>query len=184
MFDRIIDLVIDLRIFIIVTVVVTVMIGTFLLIYCRKFSFDGKNIKTIGFFYHMKVLDTLALAIAIAKVCLFISLFVTLGKVCNIHIAVYILLHLIYMIHRRDIKSLPADIFIGVTTCGVMSITGVLYNYLRDVMFDWRIQVEIILMMIIICGYALCDLYRCCGHIIMIPKVKGNKDERATKQRN
>ena len=85
------------------------------------------------------------------------------------------------MIHRRDIKSLPADIFIGVTTCGVMSITGVLYNYLRDVMFDWRIQVEIILMMIIICGYALCDMFRICARIIMIPKAKEDKDEQKTR---
>jgi hypothetical protein len=151
--------------------------GAFLLIFCQKFSFKGKNLKTIGFFYSMKVWDTIALAIGIAKICLFISFFITVGKVSNAHIGVYVMLHMVYMIHRRDLKGLPGDIFNGIATCGVMSIMGMLYNYLKDVMFDWRIQMVIILMMIITCGYALCDLLRTCARVVMIPKEKEDKDE-------
>lgn len=177
MLDQVINIVAELRIFLIVCAVVSIAMGGFLLIFCRKFSFDGKNLKTIGFFYRMKTWDTLALAVGIAKVCLFISFFITVGKVSSAHIGAYIFLHVTYIIHRRDIKGLFGDVFSGVATCGVMSIMGMLYNYLHDVMFDWRIQVVIFLMMIIICGYALCDMFRTCARIIMIPKAKEDKDE-------
>ena len=177
MLDKIVDSVGDLKMFIIVTAVATVFMGVFLLVYCRKFSFEGRNIKAVSFFYSMKMWDTIALAVSIAKVCLFISLIITGGNVENIHIAVYILLHVIYMVHKKNLKQLPADIFTGGATCGVMSIMGMLYNYLIDVVFDWRIKAVIILMMILICGYALCDVFRCCGRVIIIPKAKDSNDE-------
>ena len=177
MLNQVINIGAELRMFLIVCAVVSIAMGGFLLIFCRKFSFDGKNLKTIGFFYRMKTWDTIALAVGIAKVCLFISFFITVGKVSNAHIGTYIFLHVIYVIHRRDIKGLVGDVFSGVATCGVMAIMGMLYNYLHDVIFDWRIQVVIILMMIIICGYALCDMFRTCARIIMIPKVKEDKNE-------
>ena len=181
MLNQVINIVEELKMFLIVCVVVSVAMGGFLLIFCRKFSFDGKNLKTVGFFYRMKVWDTIVLAIGVAKVCLFISLFITLGKVSGAHIGAYICLHIVYIIHRRDIKGLMGDVFSGVATCGVMSIMGMLYNYIHDVIFDWRIQLVIILMMIIICGYALCDMFRTCARIIKIPKVKVDKDEQYTR---
>ena len=181
MLNQVINIVTELRIFLIVCAVVSIAMGGFLLIFCRKFSFDGKNLKTIGFFYRMGICDTLALAVGIAKVCLFISFFITVGKVSVSHIGAYVILHVVYIIHRRDVKGLMGDVFSGIATCGVISIMGMLYNYLHDVIFDWRIQVIIILMMIIICGYALCDMLRTCGRIIMIPKAKEDKDEQKTR---
>jgi hypothetical protein len=177
MLNQVINVVAELRTFLIVCAVVSLVMGGFLLIFCRKFSFDGKNLKTIGFFYQMQTWDILALAVGIAKVCLFISLFITVGKVSNAYIGVYIFLHVVYIVHRRDVKGLVGDLFGGVASCGVMSIMGMLYNYLHDVMFDWRIQVVIVLMMIIICGYALRDMFCTCARIIMIPREKEDKDE-------
>lgn len=177
MLDKIVDSVGDLKMFIIVTAVATVIMGVFLLVYCRKFSFEGKNIKTVSFFYSMKVWDTIALAVSAAKVCLFVALIITGGNVKTIHIIVYVVLHVIYMVHKKNIKQLPGDLFTGVATCGVMSIMGMLYNYLIDVVFDWRIKAVIVLMLILVCGYALCDVFRCCGRVIMIPKAKGNNNE-------
>ena len=177
MLNQVINIVTELRIFLIVCAVVSIAMGGFLLVFCRKFSFEGKNLKTIGFFYRMKTWDTLALAVGIAKVCLFISLFITLGKVSDACVVAYLFLHVVYIIHRRDIKGLFGDVFSGVATCGVMSIMGMLYGYIHDVIFDWRIQVVMILMMIIICGYAVCDVFRTCARIIMIPKAKEDKDE-------
>ena len=177
MLDKIVDSVVDLKMFIIVTAAATVIIGFFLLFYCRKFSFDGNNVKSVGFFYQLSRWDTLGLAVSLVKVCLFVSLIMMRGNVKNIHIAVYVMLHVLYMLHKRSLKSLPADLITGVATAGVMSIMGMLFNYLRDVIFDWRIQAVIILMMILICGYALCDMFRCCNRVIMITKAKGNSDE-------
>lgn len=184
MFERVVDLVINLRMFIVVTAVITLVIGSALLICCRKFSFEGKNLKAFSFFYQMNLWNTCAVAVGIAKVSLFISFFITGGKVHTIHILTYVLLHLLYIVHKFEIKSLPSDIFTGIATCGVMSIMGVLYNYLRDVIFDWRIQVIIILMTIIVCGYALCDLYRSCGCVIRISRIEENADERDKEEKN
>lgn len=177
MLNQVINIVAELKLFLIVCTVVIILLGAFFLLFCRKFSFDGINRKAIGFFYRMSVWNSIALAVSLAKVCLFIALFISVGDVKNSHIGVYFLLHLVYMIHRRDIKGLPGDIFNGVATCGVMSIMGMLYNYLKNVMFDWKIQVVIILMLIITCGYAVCDLGRTCSRVVTIPKAKEEKNE-------
>lgn len=177
MLNQILEIVAELKVFIIVSIAVIIVIGAFLLIFCRKFAFDGKNIKVIGFFYDMKAWDSMSLAVGIAKVCLCISFFITGGNVERSHIGIYLLLHLLYMIHRSDVRGLPNDIFNGIATCVVMGIMGMLCDYLRDVMFDWRIKAVIILMMIIICGYALCDLFCSCAKIIMIPKAEEKEDE-------
>lgn len=184
MLERVVDLVINMRVFIIVSSVITLIIGAGLLVSCRRFSFERRNLKTFGFFYQMKLWDTCAIAVGIAKVSLFISFFITGGKVHTVHIVTYGILHLIYIIHKLEIKSLPSDIFMGVATCGVMSIMGVLYNYLREVIFDWRIQVIIILMSIIVCGYALCDLYRSCGRVVRISRIEEDTDERNKEEEN
>lgn len=176
MFNQILEIIAELKVFIIVSIAMSILMGAFLLIFCRKFAFDGKNLKVIGFFYDMKAWDSMALAVGIAKVCLCISFFITSGKVSHAHMGVYIMLHLLYMIHRSEVKGLPNDIFNGIATCVVMGIMGMLYDYLRDVMFDWRIKAVTILMMIIICGYALCDLFCSCGKIIMIPKAEEKED--------
>ena len=49
MLNQVINVVAELRTFLIVCAVVSLVMGGFLLIFCRKFSFDGKNLKTIGF---------------------------------------------------------------------------------------------------------------------------------------
>lgn len=184
MLERVVDLVINMRVFIIVASVIMLIIGGGLLICCRRFSFEKKSLKTFAFFYQMKLWDTCAIAVGIAKVSLFISFFITGGKVHTVHIVTYVLLHIIYIVHKLEIKSLPSDIFMGIATCGVMSIMGVLYNYLREVIFDWRIQVVIMLMTIIVCGYALCDLYRSCGRVVRISRIEGNTDERNKEEKN
>jgi hypothetical protein len=177
MLDQVINTIIELRMFIVVSAVATIVMGVALLIICRTFSFDGKNIKIVCFFYRMKMRDTLVLATGLAKICLCISFFFSGGKVTNGHIAIYVILHLIYMIHGASVNKLPGDIFNGIATCTVMVIMGMLYNYLRDVMYDQRIQAVVMLMMIVVSGYAICDLLNSCASIIRIPKVKEKKNE-------
>ena len=85
MLDSVLEAIMQLRTFILVSGIGIVLIGVYLLFRCRKFDWNRKNLKLIGFFYNLSVWDTVGISCCFMKVFLIISILITTGKVEIIH---------------------------------------------------------------------------------------------------
>lgn len=156
----------NLRVFIIVSVAMLLVIGVFLLICCHKFTWEGKKQKWIGFFYHLKWSDTIGLAVSLIKFSLFLSILFTAGNAKLIHIAAYVILHVLYIIFRRNLKGLPLDFVMGAVSCGLLGVMNMLQSYLTDVVFNAKIQIVLVLLSILLVVYGLIDVFLFCRSIL------------------
>ena len=148
------------------------------LILCNKFSWNSWRRKIIGFFYRMGTWDALGLSCCFIKVFLVISFFVSMGRVELIHIFIFVLLKLCYLINKRTAKGLVMDIGLTIISVIVMIIMGLLYNYLNDIIFDVKISAIMWLLGVLLCLYSVYDLFSCCNYII---RKRDLKNERSKK---
>lgn len=166
MLDSILEAFVELKSFILVSGIGIVLVGIFLLIFCRKFSWTGKNLKAIGFFYNLSVWDTIGLACCFIKVFLIISLLVDAGKVDLIHMVIFVILELCYIIHRRSFRGVLLDFILCSVSIIVMNIMNMLYHYLNEIIYDTKIAVVVWLLGILLCLYSLYDLMHCVKTVV------------------
>ena len=166
MLDSVLDAFMQLRTFILVSGIGIVLVGVYFLLRCSKFDWNKRNIKEIGFFYNLSVWDTGGVACCFVKVFLVFSLLISMGKVDLIHMIIFGVLEICYIVHRRSIKGILLDFVLCTVTIIVMNIMNMLYNYLNDIVFDIRIASVIVLLGILLCLYSIYDLLNCVKRIV------------------
>ena len=166
MLDSILEALMQLKTFILVSAIGIVIVGIFLLIYCRKFSFTGKNLKTMGFFYNLSVWDTVGLACCYMKTFLIFSILLTSGRVDFIHIIIFCVLDICYIVHRRSFKGVLLDVVLSVVSIVVLNIMNMLYHYLNEILYDVKIVVVVWLLGILLCLYSIYDLMHCVKTVV------------------
>lgn len=171
--------IIELKTFIIVAAIGTILCGGYLLLKCRKFQWEGKSRKWIGFFYELKMADSVPLAITMLKFFLLFSILITGGHVELVHIILYLMLEILFLGWRRTTKGLLADIVMGVVTIGVLIVMQLLYHYLHEIIMDGKILTVVILLGILVNINAVADIFRCSSYIML---KKGNGTHGKTKE--
>lgn len=166
MLDSVLEALMQLKTFILVSGIGIVLVGVFLLIFCRKFSWTGKNLKTIGFFYNLSVWDTVGISCCFMKVFLIFSILITTGKAELIHIIIFGILELCYIIHRRSFKGVLLDIVLCIVSVIVMNIMNMLHHYLNEILYDVKIAVVVWLLGILLCLYSIYDLIHCAKTVV------------------
>lgn len=166
MLDSVLEAIMQLKTFILVSGIGIVLIGAYLLIKCRKFSWDSKNLRLIGFFYNLSVWDTIGISCCLAKIFLIFSILITTGLVETIHIIVFIVLELCYIVHRRSIKGVMLDVVLSVVSIIVLNIMNMLHHYLNEIVYDIKIVIVVYLLGILLCLYGIYDWAHCAQTVI------------------
>ena len=166
MLDSVLDAFMQLKTFILVSGIGIVLTGLFFLFRCRNFDWIKKNLKEIGFFYNLSVWDTVGVSCCFVKVFLIESILITLGKEDVIHMVIFGILEICYVIHRRNIKGVMLDFVLCVVSKIVMNIMNMLHHYLYEIVFDMRITIVIVLLGILLCLYSMYDLLHCVKTIV------------------
>lgn len=175
MLDSILEAVMQLRTFILVSGIGIVVVGLFFLLRCRTFDWNKRNLKEIGFFYNLSVWDTVGVACCFVKVFLIFSILITMGKVDIIHMIIFGILEICYIVHRRSIQGVLLDVVLCTVSVIVMNIMNMLHHYLKDIVFDIRIAIVIVLLGILLCLYSVYDLLHCVK--VIVDSRKGSEVE-------
>lgn len=175
MLDSILEAVMQLRTFILVSGIGIVVVGLFFLLRCRTFNWNKRNLKEIGFFYNLSVWDTVGVACCFVKVFLIFSILITMGKVDIIHMIIFGILEICYIVHRRSIQGVLLDVVLCTVSVIVMNIMNMLHHYLKDIVFDIRIAIVIVLLGILLCLYSVYDLLHCVK--VIVDSRKGSEVE-------
>jgi len=163
---QVITQIVLLKNMIIVTGVGTVLLLITLLFLCRRFSWEKRNLRLIGFFYEARMYDSVLLAICLVRFYLVISILITKGTIYPVHIFFYGALVLLYNIIRHNLKEMFVSVFNGVLIMGILYVAGFLISYLENVLFDVRILIALIFLAIFLVLYALYDMAGCILNII------------------
>ena len=166
MLDSVLDAFMQLKTFILVSGIGIVLTGIYFLLRCRTFDWNKRNLKEIGFFYNLSVCDTVGVSCCFVKMFLIVSILITLGKVDVIHMIIFGILELCYIIHRRSVKGVMLDFVLCVVSIIVMNIMNMLHHYLYEIVFDMRITIVIVLLGILLCLYSMYDLLHCVKTIV------------------
>ena len=166
MLDSVLEAVMQLKTFILVSGIGIVLIGVYLLICCSKFDWNRKNLKLIGFFYNLSVWDTVGISCCFMKIFLIISILITTGKVEMIHMIIFGVLEVCYIIHRRSVKGLMLDLVLCIVSVIVMNIMNMLHHYLNEIVFDVKIAIVVWLLGILLCLYGIYDLMHCAKTVL------------------
>ena len=166
MLDSVLEAIMQLRTFILVSGIGIVLIGLYLLIRCRKFDWNKKNLKLMGFFYNMSVWDTVGISCCFMKIFLIFSILITTGKVEIIHMIIFGILEVCYIIHRRSAKGIMLDVVLSIVSIIVINIMNRLHHYLNEIVYDIRIAVVVWLLGILLCLYGIYDLMHCAKTVL------------------
>lgn len=166
MLDSVLEAIMQLRTFILVSGIGIVLIGVYLLFRCRKFDWNRKNLKLIGFFYNLSVWDTVGISCCFMKVFLIISILITTGKVEIIHMIIFGVLELCYIIHRRSPKGIVLDLVLSAVSIIVMNIMNMLHHYLNEIVYDIKVAIVVWLLGILLCLYGIYDLMHCAKTVL------------------
>ena len=69
-----------------------------------------------------------------------------MGKVDIIHMIIFGILEICYIVHRRSIQGVLLDVVLCTVSVIVMNIMNMLHHYLKDIVFDIRIAIVIVLL--------------------------------------
>lgn len=166
MLDSILETVETLKVFILVSGIGILLVGLFLLLCCSKFSWNGKNLKIMGFFYNLKVWDTIGLSVCFMKIFLIISILITTGLAEKLHMIIFGILEAGYLMHRKNFKGVFLDLVLCAVSFIVMVIMNMLHHYLYEIVYDIRIAVVVWLLGILLCLYGIYDLMHCIKTIV------------------
>ena len=166
MLDSILEAIMQLKTFIFVSAIGIILVGFFLLIVCNKFSWNSSRRRFIGFFYAMKTWDVFGVSTCFIKIFLTVSFLVTKGQISLLHIVIFVILKLCYIIHRRSLRGMVLDIGLTLVSIIIMVIMNLLYNYLNDIIFDIKIAIVIGILGVLLCMYAIYDLFCCCNAVM------------------
>ncbi len=163
---QVITQIILLKNLLIVAGVGTILLLIALLILCRRFSWEKRNLRLIGFFYEARLYDSVLLAICLTRFYLVLSILISKGRIYPVHIFFYGALVILYNIIRHNLKEMFVSIFNGVLIMGILYVAGFLISYLDNVLFDVKILIAIVFLAIFLVLYALYDMAGCILNII------------------
>ena len=163
---NVINQIILLKTTMIVTAVGTLLLLVVLLLFCRKFSWDRRNLRVIGFFYEARMVDSVLLSLCLIRFYLVVSILVTKGAIYPVHIFMYGGFVLIYGAIRRKIREFLVSVFNAALIMGLLYVSGFLISYLENVLFDVKILIALVFLGIFLVLYALYDLAGCISNII------------------
>ena len=155
MLDEVIGQIILLKPTIITTTIGTILTISFLLFGSRRFSWNARNVGLIGFFYEISAKECILLALCMLKLFLVISMLFTKTKIAVVHIFFFGILVLLYNILRHQFKEMMISIFNGVIIMGVLYVAMFLISYLRNVLFDIKIFLGLVMLCIFLVLYAM-----------------------------
>ena len=183
MLNLVLEQIKNVRLFLIVSAVGTLVFGIVFGLVCRQFDWTGKRTRFIAFFFNMTGWDTFGIAVSLIKIFLALAIVIDLGKLSYIHIALYVALEFLYILHRRTIKGLPMHLAIGLVTTGLMILMVMLNGYLTDVIFDYRVKVTVILLSVIMLINSAGDFFRCMN-LVVSRGIERNRKEYVEEQQN
>ena len=166
MLDSVLEAIMQLRMFILVSGIGILLIGIYLLIRCRKFDWNKKNLKLIGFFYNLSVWDTVGISCCFMKIFLIISIMITTGKTDIIHMIIFGILEICYIIHRRSTKGIMLDLILSLVSIIVLNIMNMLHHYLNEIVYDFKVASVVWLLGILLTLYGIYDLMHCVKTIL------------------
>ncbi len=166
MLDSVLEAIMQLRVFILVSGIGIVLSGVYLLFRCRKFGWNRNNIKLIGFFYNLSVWDTVGMACGFLKIFLVFSILITTGKVEIIHMIIFCILEVCYIVHRRSIKGIMLDLVLSMVSLIVMNIMNMLHHYLNEIVYDVKVAIVVWLLGVLLCLYGIYDLMHCAKTVL------------------
>lgn len=166
MLDSILEAITQLKTFILVSGIGILLVGIFLLISCNKFSWNSKRRKLIGFFYNLQTWDVIALSCCFIKIFLAISFLIMVGRIETVHIIIFVILKIFFIIHRFNKKTIVMDAGLTIVSVIMMLIMNMLCHYLNDIIFDIRIAVVVYILGILLCMYSVYDLFCCCNAVM------------------
>ena len=158
MLDAVIEQIILLKPTIITSAVGTIIVLAVILLLSRKFSWRANNVGLIGLFYDSTYFETVLMAVCLIKLFLVISMMISGTRLSMVHIVFYGVLVLIYSVMRHSIKEIMISLFNGVIIMGVLYISMFLLSYLREVLFDVKIVIAMVLLSVFLVMYSLYDL--------------------------
>lgn len=161
MLEKVVAEIIYLRPMIILTGLVMVILLGVVLFLCRDFSWQGRNIKLVGFFYELTMSETIILAVCLVKLLLVVSLLFCKGSIQPVYIVMYGTLVIVYNLCRRNLKEFFVSAFNGCVIMGLLYVANLLLGYLRDVLFDYRIAIALGLLALFLILYAAYDVAQC-----------------------
>ncbi len=164
--DEIVKQLILLKPMIMVSAIGTILLMVVLLLSCRVFKWNKKNLGIIGFFYEATVLDSVTLAICLLKFFLIISLFFNKGRSEPVHILFFGMLVIAYNLCRRKWKEFFVSIFNGAVIMCVLYVSNFLLSYLREILFDVKIAIALVFLGIFLFLYTLYDIASCVLNIV------------------
>ena len=167
-----------LRPTIITSAVGMIIFMVIMLVVCNKFEFTGKNLKVLGFFFDMKVTDSISLAVSILKFFLIVSMFFTGGKIQTVHIVSFAVLVVVFNACQLRFKSVLVSLFNSTVIIGVLMLIKFLVAYLHNVLFDVRILIAVVLMGIFLALYTFYDIGLCVNIIIERRTKLANKEKK------
>ena len=100
------------------------------------------------------------------KVFLIISILITTGKVEIIHMIIFGVLELCYIIHRRSPKGIVLDLVLSAVSIIVMNIMNMLHHYLNEIVYDIKVAIVVWLLGILLCLYGIYDLMHCAKTVL------------------
>ncbi len=158
MLEAVIGQIILLKPTIITAAIGTVLVIIVILSFSREFSWNARNVGLIGFFYEISNKECILLATCLLKLFLVISMLFVKTKIAVVHIVFFGVLVLIYNILRHNIKEMLISVFNGAIIMGVLYVAMFLISYLRNILFDIRILIGLILLSIFLILYAMYDV--------------------------
>ena len=161
MLEAVVEQIIALKLVIVCSAVTTLVLTVIGLVFCKVFSWRGKNIKLLGFLYGLSVADTIALAICIMKLFVVVSILLSGGRIQPVQIATYAVLVLAYQSCLRDFKEFVSGLINTTIIIGVLVVANMLSSYLREILFDYTIAIALVLLGLFLVLFALYDI-ACC----------------------
>ncbi len=163
---QIINQIVLLKNLLIVAGIGTIVLLIVLLIICRHFSWERRNLRIIGFFYEARLYDSVLLAICLARFYLVLSILISKGVIYPVHIIFYGALVVLYNIIRHNLKEMFVSVFNGALIMGILYVAGFLISYLENVLFDVKILIALIFLAVFLILYALYDMAGCILNIV------------------
>lgn len=158
MLDAVIKQIILLKPTIVTAAVGTVILIIVLLLMSKEFSWNAKNVGLVGFFYESSIKECVMLSTCLLKFFLVLSMLIYRERLAVVHIAFFGVLVVLYNLMRRNLKEMLVSLFNGAIIVGLLYVAMFLMSYLKEILFDVRIFIGLILLSIFLILYSLYDV--------------------------
>lgn len=155
MLTNIVNVFLQFKWFMLLNVGITILAGAFLWLCTEKFSFRKKNRYVFAFFIGMTARDILWVTVSFTWLVFVVSMAVLGGDVNMVQLFFLLLLVLMRLMLKKDIRSLPSDAVNAVLLYLALLIGTIMREYLQTIRFDWMILLVYIFLILSVIHYVL-----------------------------